>query len=85
MLNRDTIILEHVITEKATEATSLANQYTFKVAREANRVSVKQAGAVVTLSYKTGGKNSGQQRAQHASHAVNPEGVERIIIAKRVL
>lgn len=43
MLHRDTIILEHIITEKATEATSHANQYTFKVAREANRVSVKQA------------------------------------------
>ena len=43
MIHRDTIILEHIITEKATEATSHANQYTFKVAREANRVSVKQA------------------------------------------
>jgi large subunit ribosomal protein L23 len=43
MIHRDSIILEHVITEKATEATSLANQYTFKVARGANRVAVKQA------------------------------------------
>ncbi len=43
MIHRDSIILEHVITEKATEATSLANQYTFKVARTANRVSIKQA------------------------------------------
>ena len=43
MIHRDSIILEHVITEKATEATSLANQYTFKVARSANRVAVKQA------------------------------------------
>jgi len=43
MIHRDSIIFEHVITEKATEATSHANQYTFKVAREANRVSVKQA------------------------------------------
>ena len=43
MIHRDSIILEHVITEKATEATSHANQYTFKVARSANRVAVKQA------------------------------------------
>ncbi|HKJ89767.1 MAG TPA: 50S ribosomal protein L23 [Oceanipulchritudo sp.] len=43
MIYRDTILLEHVITEKATEASSHANQYTFKVAGEANRVSVKQA------------------------------------------
>ena len=43
MIHRDSIILEHVITEKATEATSHANQYTFKVARGANRVAVKQA------------------------------------------
>ncbi len=43
MIHRETIILEHVITEKATEATSHANQYTFKVAREANRVAVKHA------------------------------------------
>lgn len=43
MIYRDTILLEHIITEKATEAASLANQYTFKVAGGANRVSVKQA------------------------------------------
>ncbi|MGC9451749.1 MAG: 50S ribosomal protein L23 [Oceanipulchritudo sp.] len=35
--------MEHIITEKATEASSHANQYTFKVALEANRVAVKQA------------------------------------------
>lgn len=43
MIHRDTILLEHVITEKATEATSHANQYTFKVSTGANRVAVKQA------------------------------------------
>jgi large subunit ribosomal protein L23 len=43
MIHRDSIILEHVITEKATEATSHANEHTFKVSRQANRVSVKQA------------------------------------------
>jgi large subunit ribosomal protein L23 len=43
MLQRDAILIEPVITEKATEATSTANQYTFKVAGQANRVSVKAA------------------------------------------
>jgi large subunit ribosomal protein L23 len=43
MIYRDTILLEHVITEKATEASSHANQYTFKVAPGANRIAVKQA------------------------------------------
>jgi large subunit ribosomal protein L23 len=43
MLNRDSILLEHIVTEKATAATSLANQYTFKVASDANRVAVKRA------------------------------------------
>lgn len=43
MIYRDTILLEHIITEKATEATSHANQYSFKVAVGANRVAVKQA------------------------------------------
>lgn len=43
MLNRDSILLEHVVTEKATVATSLANQYTFKVASGANRIAVKRA------------------------------------------
>ena len=43
MIHRDSIILEHVITEKATEASSHANQYTFKVASGANRLSVKHA------------------------------------------
>lgn len=43
MRERDTILREHIITEKATEASSNANQYTFKVADEANRVAVKQA------------------------------------------
>lgn len=43
MIHRDSIILEHVITEKATEASSHANQYTFKVSAAANRLSVKHA------------------------------------------
>jgi len=37
------IIIQHVVTEKATEATSLLNQYTFKVANGANRVAIKDA------------------------------------------
>jgi len=43
MIHRDTILVEHIITEKATEATSHANQYTFKVGRDANREAVKHA------------------------------------------
>jgi len=43
MLHKETILLEHIITEKATENTSLANQYTFKVGSDANRVAIKQA------------------------------------------
>jgi len=43
MIHRDAIILEHVITEKATEASSHFNQYTFKVASDANRLAVKHA------------------------------------------
>lgn len=43
MIQRDAILIEHVVTEKATEAASHANQYTFKVAGEANRVAVKLA------------------------------------------
>ena len=43
MIHRDSIIKEHIITEKATEASSHANQYTFKVATQANRVAIKQA------------------------------------------
>ena len=37
------IIIQHVVTEKATEATSNLNQYTFKVAGDSNRVAVKDA------------------------------------------
>lgn len=43
MIHREAVIIEHIITEKATEASSHLNQYTFKVAAEANRVAVKQA------------------------------------------
>ncbi len=43
MLHPDQIILQHVVTEKATEATSNLNRYTFKVVGAANRVAVKNA------------------------------------------
>lgn len=43
MIYRDSILIEHLITEKATEAASHANQYTFKVSTDANRISIKQA------------------------------------------
>lgn len=43
MVQPEQIIVRHIVTEKATEATSNLNQYTFKVARDANRVAVKTA------------------------------------------
>jgi large subunit ribosomal protein L23 len=43
MQHRDHILVEHVVSEKATEASSAANQYTFKVNSSANRVAVRQA------------------------------------------
>lgn len=43
MIEPERIIIEHLVTEKATEATSHLNQYYFKVNREANRISVREA------------------------------------------
>jgi len=43
MVHPDQIIVQHVVTEKATIATSNLNQYTFKVVPGANRVAVKAA------------------------------------------
>lgn len=42
MQHRDHILIEHIISEKATEASSAANQYTFKVSKASNRVAVRQ-------------------------------------------
>jgi large subunit ribosomal protein L23 len=43
MLNAENIILETIVSEKATVACSTTNTYTFKVADSANKVSVAQA------------------------------------------
>ncbi len=43
MAEPERIIVQHLVTEKATEATSNLNHYFFKVARDSNRVSVKDA------------------------------------------
>lgn len=43
MVQPEQIIVQHLVTEKATEATSNLNRYSFKVARDANRVAVKAA------------------------------------------
>jgi large subunit ribosomal protein L23 len=43
MLKVDRIILDTVLTEKATAATSTSNTYTFKVSSCANKVQVAQA------------------------------------------
>lgn len=43
MIHRENILLEHLITEKATEATSSQNTFSFKVSTLANRVSIRHA------------------------------------------
>jgi large subunit ribosomal protein L23 len=43
MIQADQILIIPIVTEKATEATSLANQYSFKVHPSANKISVRQA------------------------------------------
>ena len=43
MIQIENILIEHLVTEKATQASSLLNQYAFKVTRNANRVSIRQA------------------------------------------
>ena len=43
MINAEQIILKAVVTEKATQATSNLNSYTFKVSPGANKISVAQA------------------------------------------
>lgn len=43
MADPEKIIVQPLVTEKATEATSNLNQYFFKVAKNANRVAVKSA------------------------------------------
>ncbi len=43
MIEPERIIIRQLVTEKATAATSEANQYYFRVAPGANRIAVKQA------------------------------------------
>lgn len=43
MIQVENILVEHLVTEKATEATSLLNQYAFRVNKSANQVSIRQA------------------------------------------
>ncbi|MBN1403777.1 MAG: 50S ribosomal protein L23 [Opitutales bacterium] len=43
MTNAEQIIIEPVVTEKATMATSTTNCYTFKVSAKSNKISVAQA------------------------------------------
>ncbi|MEX0325408.1 MAG: 50S ribosomal protein L23 [Puniceicoccaceae bacterium] len=85
MIHRDSIILEHVITEKATEATSLANQYTFKVARGANRVAVKQAiesqfGVEVAAVRITNIKPKFKMDRSQRSQVVRRQGFKKAIV-----
>jgi len=43
MIDSSKILLEYRVTEKASELTSSLNQYTFQVAKDANRTQVFQA------------------------------------------
>ena len=43
MINAERIILEPVVSEKATAASSTTNTYTFKVSASSNKISVAQA------------------------------------------
>lgn len=43
MILTENILIEHLVTEKATEATSHLNQYAFRVATGANQVAIRQA------------------------------------------
>lgn len=43
MAEPERIIIQHLVTEKATEASSNLNHYTFKVSPDSNRISVRDA------------------------------------------
>ncbi len=43
MINAEKILLKSLVTEKTTAASANANQYTFRVATDANKISVAQA------------------------------------------
>lgn len=71
MVRTDTILIEHLVTEKATIATSLRNQYTFKVSGAANQIAVRQAiesqfgvkvASVQVLNVKPKAKRDRQRR-----------------------
>ena len=71
MADPEKIIVQHLVTEKSTDATMNLNQYAFKVADSANRVSVrsaieKQFGVTVVnvniLNVKPKAKRSRQRR-----------------------
>lgn len=88
MLKKETILLEHIVTEKATEATSHANQYTFRVSPEANRVSVKQAiedhfevevANVCILNAKPKFKNSRVRRGKVLKKSAYKKAIVRLI------
>ncbi len=87
MIYRDSVLLEHLITEKATEASSHANQYSFKVAKNANRVAVKQAieaqfgvdvVSVRIANVKPKMKNDRQRRGQVTRRAGYKKAIVRL-------
>jgi len=43
MIQPEQVLIKHLVTEKATIASSMLNQYSFRVATSANRIAVKSA------------------------------------------
>ncbi len=73
MIQVENILIEHLVTEKATAALSNQNQYTFRVAKNANQVAIRQAietrfgvkvDAVQTLNVKPKAKRDRMRRGQ---------------------
>lgn len=88
MLRKDTILVEHIITEKATEASSLGNQYTFKVGVDANRISIKQAveahfevgvKSVQIINVKPKFKMDRRRRGQVCKRAAYKKAIVRLV------
>ncbi|MCC5833632.1 MAG: 50S ribosomal protein L23 [Opitutales bacterium] len=73
MIQVENILIEHLVTEKATAALSNQNQYTFRVAKNTNQIAIRQAiesrfgvkvHSVQTLNVKPKAKRDRMRRGQ---------------------
>lgn len=73
MIQVENILIEHLVTEKATAASSHQNHYTFRVTDHANKEAIRQAieqrfgvhvAAVKTLKVKPKAKRDRMRRGQ---------------------